>query len=233
MANVIHVVGTDTGVGKTRIAASLARGLNLRGFDTGVCKPFASGGDPKNVPADASVLMKAAGAKDDVERVSPVRFRSPISPWSASREEGREAGLDIASEAIRVLESLHDVLIVEGIGGVAVPIDTGVTYADFMTEHPGDILLVARAGLGTLNHSLLTVEALRTRGAVITGVVLNRAEPGTDPSERSNPAAIEAFTACRILADLPFTDDGREYHQLPDGLYLALSAGEEAIEQGG
>ncbi|MHC4600265.1 MAG: dethiobiotin synthase [Planctomycetota bacterium] len=218
----IHVVGTDTGVGKTAVAAALARGLGARGVDVGVCKPFASGEDPSRLPSDAEVLIRAAVARDDPALISPVRFRTPASPWAAAREEGRTSGLAEAREALRRLGSAHPVTVVEGIGGVAVPLDAGITYLEFLVEHPGSLLLVARAGLGTLNHALLSLEALRSRRIAVSGLVLNRTGPARDPSEKGNPAALEAFGTVDVLADLPFGEGDGATPELPDRLFESL-----------
>jgi len=202
-ARIVHVVGTDTGVGKTAVACALARALRERGTDVGVCKPFAAGEDPAGVPEDALQLLEAAGSGDPPELVSPVRYRLPASPWAAALEEGRLPGIAEADAALRALAAKHAVLVVEGIGGVAVPLAVGWTYLEFLANHPGQAVVVARAGLGTINHTLLTLEALRIRGIPVAGVVLNRPRPGEDPSERRNPDAIEAFGRTRVLASLP------------------------------
>jgi dethiobiotin synthetase len=206
LARILHVVGTDTGVGKTAVACALARALRRRGFDVGACKPFASGEDPAGVPSDARLLVEASGSRDAPELVAPVRFRTPASPWAAAREEGRGPGIEAAGRALETLAGRHGILVVEGIGGVAVPLAEGWTYLDFLAGHPGRAVVVARAGLGTLNHTLLTLEALRTRGIPAAGVILNRPSPGSDPSERLNPEAIEAFGRTRVLASLPHFD---------------------------
>jgi len=223
MGKLIHVVGTDTGVGKTAVAAALARGLRERGLDVGVCKPFASGEEPSQVPADAVVLIQASGATDDLALISPVRFEIPAAPWFAARVEGRPCGVEVAEDAVRALEAVHDVLIVEGIGGVAVPLDSGITYLDFLSRLTGALLIVARAGLGTLNHTLLTIEALRRRRIDITGVVLNRTGTESDPSEVGNPQGIEVFGGTDVLASLPHVEDEPERMVIPDPVYAKLS----------
>jgi dethiobiotin synthetase len=120
------------------------------------------------------------------------------------------------------LRDAHEVVVVEGIGGVAVPLDEGTTYLEFLAGHPGPVLLVARASLGTLNHTLLTLEALRSRDLAVSGVVLNRTGPDRDPSEPGNPKAIETFGRTPVLADLPFGGEGTASMELPDRLFDAL-----------
>jgi len=219
----IHVLGTDTGVGKTTVAAAIARGLRTRGVDVGVCKPFASGVDPETLPPDAAELVRASGVTDDPGSVSPVRFRMHASPWAASLFEGGGALVARAAMAVERLESLHEVLIVEGIGGIAVPLEEGKTYLDFLAVLPGTAIVVARAGLGTLNHTLLTLEALRSRGIHVAGVLLNRTGPEEDPSQPGNARGIELFGRVRALGELPFLPDGPDRLVLPDPVLDALS----------
>ncbi len=225
MGRIVHITGTDTGVGKTAVACALARLLVGRGASPGVCKPFSSGDATDRMPADARLLAEAAGSADPEQTVSPVRFRTPASPWAAAREEGRDSGLDRARRAVLDLDATHDILLVEGIGGVGVPLSEGLTYVDFMATLGGAVLVVARAGLGTLNHTLLTVEALRARRMEVAGVVLNRTGPGSDVSETLNPLAIETFGGVPVLADLPFRPEGPRDLTLPEGIPEAVACG--------
>lgn len=220
MGRIVHVLGTSTGVGKTAVACALARGLRAREVDVSACKPFACGEDPGRLPSDAAALVEAAGAGDGEDLVAPVRFALPASPWAASKAQGRETDVGCALHALRTLAGRHTVLIVEGIGGVAVPLAPGATYLDFLREMPGKCLVVARAGLGTLNHTLLTIEALSRRGLEAAGVVLNRPEAGSDPSEAANPEAIETFGGVKVLASLPHAP-GRDL-ALPDAAIDAV-----------
>jgi dethiobiotin synthetase len=222
MGTLLHVVGTDTGVGKTAVAAALVRGLRARGDSPGVCKPFASGDDPARLPADARILLEASGVSDDPALVSPVRFRAPASPWSAARNEGGPGGFAQALEALRGLDALHGILVVEGIGGVAVPLETGRTYLDFLSRAPGLSLVVARDGLGTINHALLTLEALESRNLPVAGVVLNRTAPGADSTVLRNAEAIETFSSAPVLGVLPFLETGPADLVLPGPVHDAL-----------
>ncbi|MHC5037672.1 MAG: dethiobiotin synthase [Planctomycetota bacterium] len=230
----IHVVGTDTGVGKTAVASALARGLRERGVDVGVCKPFATGEDPSLFPSDAAQLARAAKVTDEQELIAPVRFRMPASPWAAAREEGVDPGTEKAETALAVLVRAHAVLLVEGIGGVEVPLADGSTYLDILSRHPGETLVVARSGLGTLNHTLLTLRALRDEGISPTGVILNQSrQTPHDPTVGSNPDAIETFGRISVLASLPHDSQGPGGLTLPGRIFEKLGfgpSGEERVD---
>jgi adenosylmethionine---8-amino-7-oxononanoate aminotransferase len=217
----ILVTGTDTGVGKTLVAAALARALRRRGIDAGVMKPAATGVPPDD---DADLLRAAAGSDDPPALVSPLRFREPLAPAVAADREGRTPDPAAIRAAFEVLAARHDVVVVEGVGGLLVPVAWGYTVADMARDLGLPLLVVARAGLGTLNHAALTVEAARARGLPVLGVVLNRTEaaaPG--PAEETNPAALERLCGVRVLGTFPRIPGGRERD--PDALADALEAG--------
>ncbi len=130
----------------------------------------------------------------------------------AARLEGVEVRLEVILDAARALAARHAALLVEGAGGLLVPLTERATYADLAVALGLPVLVVARAGLGTVNHTALTVEALRARGLAVAGVILNRAAAVDDPSVPHNAAEIERLTGARVLASLPHCADiaGRE-----------------------
>jgi dethiobiotin synthetase len=211
-------------VGKTAVAALLLKDLAERGIDAGACKPFSSGAGAAEIPADARLLIEAGGIEDDPDLVAPVRFASPVSPWSAWKTGEPPADIEKARRAVLELGAVHEYLVVEGIGGVKAPLADGVAYLDFLGSLQGRALLVSRAGLGTINHTLLTLEALKHSEAEVIGVVLNRTTPGEDPSEETNPAAIEAFGRTKVLAELPFFGDSMAGMRLPEAVASAILA---------
>ncbi len=202
----LFVTGTDTGVGKTEVAAALVAGWRARGLDVGAMKPAQSGVEDGEV-TDADRLRAAAGGGDPAELVCPYSLRAPLAPAVAARLEGVEISLDRVLDAARELARRHAALVVEGAGGLLVPFTSRLTYADLAKALGMPVLVVARAGLGTVNHTALTVEALRARGLAPAGVVLNRAGPAVDPSEPHNPGEIERLTGVRVLASLDFERD--------------------------
>ena len=196
----VFVTGTDTGVGKTFVAAGLAAALKRRGVDVGVMKPIATGRSD-----DARQLLKASGAKDPLDLVNPVHFKAPLSPHLAAKREGSSADLKGIDRAFATLKSRHEFVIVEGAGGLLVPIRDGFTMADLAGRLGLPLLIVARDALGTINHTTLTVEAARSRGLKVLGIVVNRSRPGRpDLAERLNPQAMAKAAKVQVLASIPW-----------------------------
>jgi dethiobiotin synthetase len=192
------VAGTDTGVGKTLVAAGLARLLLNRGFRVGVLKPVASGGVPS---ADGKLLQKAARLPDSAyPGIVPVHYRQPLAPWVAGWKEG-SVPLKKVDAAYRRALAQYDRLIVEGIGGVLVPIARDFNAADWPATWRLPALVVARAGLGTLNHTLLTVEALQRRKIGILGVLVNGFK-GRELSEKTNVTALRKLLKVPVYGPL-------------------------------
>ena len=222
----LFITATDTGVGKTAVASALAALLRRRGRNVGVMKPFASGCteiDGRLVSADGLCLAKAAGADDPHERVCPVRLRHPLAPFAAAEIEGAGIDLDAVRAALAELTARHDCLIVEGIGGLLVPITADYWVLDFAAELAAPVLVVARAGLGTINHSLLTVEAAQQRGLEVAAIVLNAVEPlAGGPAEETNPEVIARLGGVPVVGPVPHCGgvdvDAGELGGLPDAL---------------
>jgi dethiobiotin synthetase len=202
----LFVTATDTGVGKTEVACALVSGARAAGLDVGAMKPAQSGLTPGEA-SDAERLREAAGGADPLELVCPYQFEPPLAPGVAARLAGVEISLPRLVEAARTLASRHAALVVEGAGGLLVPLTPSQTYADLAVALGLPVLVVARAGLGTVNHAALTIEALRARGLGLAGVVLNRTGPGDDASVPHNAAEIERLTGARVLATLPYHHD--------------------------
>ena len=194
----LFVIGTDTGVGKTLVTAGLARLLARRGVRVGVFKPASSGGS-KSV--DGLLLRRGAGLGRSWEHwVVPVTYRRPLAPWVAGWTEG---GLDLGlvERARKHLGKNFDFLLVEGVGGLHVPLTEKVWVADLARKWKYPVLLVARAGLGTINHSLLTLEALRRRKIPIAGLLLNGAK-GKSPAESTNLRALRRLAGVPVYGPL-------------------------------
>jgi dethiobiotin synthetase len=202
----LFVTGTDTGVGKTEVAVALVGGWRARGLDVGAMKPAQSGVED-GLPTDADRLREAAGGGDPPALVCPYSLRAPLAPAVAARLEGVEISLDRVLAAAAALAGRHAALVVEGAGGLLVPLSAGATFADLAVALGLPVLVVARAGLGTVNHAALTCEALRARALRVAGVVLNRSATAADPSEPHNAAEIERLTGARVLAAIPHEPD--------------------------
>ena len=212
----IVITGTDTGVGKTVVAAGLARALRIRGLghgrghgmSVGVMKPVETGCRrvrDRLVAPDAALLRRAAGSRDSMELVAPYRFQAPLAPMVAAALEKRRIRLTRLLTAYRILASRHEIMLVEGVGGLLVPLTARLSVADLIVHLGLPILIVARAGLGTLNHVLLTVAAARRHKIAILGVVLNTSRPGCPgPAERTNVAALRQLTDTPLLGTIPY-----------------------------
>lgn len=196
----LFITGTDTGVGKTVVAAGIAAGLKARGLDVGVMKPVAAGGRE-----DAERLRRAAGVDDPPDLINPVCLRRPLSPNVAARLEGVEIDIAQIERSARDLAARRDFLIVEGAGGLLVPIRDDFSMADLALRLGLPLLIVARRGLGTINHTLMTVECAKARGIAVTGVVYNDAvgmEEGVP--ERTNPEVVARLSGVPCLGIVPF-----------------------------
>jgi len=203
----VFVTGTDTGVGKTFVAAGLAAALRRRGADVGVMKPVATGRSE-----DAKILLKASGARDPIGLVNPIHLKAPLSPHLAAKLEKTRVDLGRIDRAFEELQARHQVVIVEGAGGLLVPIRDGFTMADLAKRLGLPLLIVARDALGTINHATLTVEAARARGLKILGIVVNRSRPGRpDLAERLNPAAIAKASRVKVLASISWKPASRVF----------------------
>ena len=189
------VTGTDTGVGKTVIAAALVVALRAKGRRAVGWKPVetgvAAGGD-----ADSALLARASGADEPLARPL-LSLPEALAPAVAAGRAGRSVDPHEIEARVRAMRERHDAIVVEGAGGVAVPLAWGYTALDLAAALDLRAVVVARAGLGTLNHAWLTVEALRTRGIPVVAVVLNGAASPPDLAEATNPAALQ-----RLLADV-------------------------------
>ncbi|HMF14419.1 MAG TPA: dethiobiotin synthase, partial [Gemmataceae bacterium] len=176
----LFITGTDTGVGKTTVAAGLARLLRGRGVNVRVSKPVATGAqrvDGRWISSDTMALVEAAGADNAVEAVTPWEFSEPVAPAVAARRHGVALSLDLLVRAVRDVDRPGAVVLVEGVGGLLCPIADSATVADLAKRLHLPLVVVARRSLGTLSHTLLTLEVARSRGLDVAGVVVNETEP--------------------------------------------------------
>lgn len=201
----LFVTGTDTGVGKTHVACGLARALAARGVSVGVLKPVETGVPPGAAAGpDGLALRAAAGADDPPEVTAPYRFALAASPLAAARAEGREMSLERIRAAFATLAARHAVVLVEGAGGWAVPYAPGVDTAEVAAACGLPVLVVARRALGTVNHTRLTVDAVRRAGLAVAAVVLSGPAPAGDPSAAANGALIAELTGAPVVDGPPW-----------------------------
>ncbi|MFC0331389.1 dethiobiotin synthase [Paenibacillus sepulcri] len=202
----LFVTGTDTGVGKTVVTAAIAAALRAEGRNVGVWKPVQSGSTFGSGRTDAQQLLKSTGIDELPEAVAPFSFAAPLTPLLAAREAGVTLTLEKLIASGGPLAKRYDALLVEGAGGVAVPLAEDALVADLMAELRLPALIVARSGLGTINHTLLTVSYLKLRLISIVGIILNdgeSAETHDDPSLSTNAELIEHYSRIPVLGRLP------------------------------
>lgn len=197
----MFVTGTDTGVGKTVVAAGVVAALRAEGLDVGVSKPIQSGNRAGDPDGDTMRLLALAGLDDPVDRVNLYAFAAPLAPQVAAGLE--EVTVDRSRVLDHVLSAGRDALVVEGAGGWMVPLAAGWTVADLAAELGFPVLIVARPGLGTVNHTVLTAGAVRAAGLEVAGVVLNGWGPDTDASRHTNAGLIEDYAGVRVLGMTP------------------------------
>lgn len=214
----VFVTGTDTGVGKTVASCAIAWNLRRAGLRVGVCKPMASGCRREReglVSEDAEALAHFADSRQSLSIVNPVRFVMPASPAVAAEESRQEVDYDAIARSLAVLDRESDGVVVEGVGGVMVPIDAKrprVTVLDLIESLGYPVVIVCRATLGTLNHTAMTVQMLRSRGCVIAGLVINGYEAdaakASDATMQSNRVWLERMNDVKVLATLPRAEEG-------------------------
>ncbi len=191
----LFITGTDTGVGKTRVAAMLVRTLRTAGVDAVGFKPICCGGRE-----DAELLAEASGSAVALNDVNPVWLRPPVAPYTAAMIEGRVVDVSLVREKFAQLSTAHAVVIVEGAGGWLVPITRDFSMADLAAEFALPVLVVAANRLGVINHALLTVAAIHARGLRCAGVILNQVQP---PADGDAAVVTNAAVLGELLAALP------------------------------
>jgi dethiobiotin synthetase len=223
----LFVTGTDTGVGKTLIAGGIARLLTQQGLRVGVFKPVASGcrSDRGELfSQDAAFLAACAETDYPLSVISPVTFRTPAAPITCIRLEHRPMDYEQIAAAYTWLCEKCDAVVVEGIGGAMVPLTETETVLDLAAEFDLPTLVVARPTLGTINHSLLTIRAVRDAGLPLAGVIINGYNAlDADIAEETAPEVIAQIGQTTILAIVPYdegasVEEGRLGRAVPEAL---------------
>ncbi|MCG8590156.1 MAG: dethiobiotin synthase [Proteobacteria bacterium] len=223
MSRGFFVAGTDTGVGKTWVGCALARGARQAGVDLGVMKPVETGVGPEG-PDDARALREAAGVDDPLSDICPQTFALPAAPPVAAADTRREVERAPLEAAFRSLSARHEWMLVEGAGGLLVPVTEKWTMADLALAWELPVLLVARAALGTINHTRLTLEATERRGLPVLGVVLSHADGRLSEADASNVGWLRTWLGPRLLAELEPGQDVLPWEPFAARLELASFA---------
>jgi dethiobiotin synthetase len=203
----LFITGTDTGVGKTVIAGAIADWLRRRHRRVGVLKPVATGCVHRReglVSEDAEFLAHCADAHFPLDVICPQRYAEPLAPSVAAERAKQPLDWEAVQRSLHVIEAGSEILIVEGVGGAMVPLDGSHTVLDLIRWLRLPVVVVARPDLGTINHTLLTLSALRSSGASVAGVVINRYPTDTpDAAQETNPRVIERWGKAPILCVTP------------------------------
>ena len=236
----LFITGTSTDIGKTTITAALAAAFRQLGLAVGVCKPINTGcpvrpdrsgsratGNDDLIASDATILARAAGLTENLETLlpvlSPIRYCVPVSPHLAARMEHRKPDWRRVAAALEYWQSRCDILLVEGAGGWKVPIDAATPFAigDMAAKIGLPVLIVSGYYVGTINHTWLTVQAVRQSRLPIVGIVANRRPATPDFGTMTSTDSLDKVTGVPLLAtlpDTPFDDTG----DIPPALVGAL-----------
>jgi dethiobiotin synthetase len=225
----LFVTGTDTGVGKTVIAAGVLAQWRADGLDAVPMKPVQTGCRTvrgRLVAPDLAFCLRAVGLKPgkrELADMAPYCFKPACSPHLAAKEAGVTLSIPVIERAFRRLSRAHEAVVVEGAGGVLVPLNERQTTLDLMIRLRLPVLLVARPGLGTINHTLLSLRVLHEAGLTVLGVVLNQAQPGHwGRIENDNCRTIERLGRVKVLGCLRYGAGGQS---LPDVRSTAVPGG--------
>lgn len=219
----LFITATDTEVGKTVITGAIAAALKARGLNVAVMKPVASGGvynrAGKLISEDADFLMQAALMPEEARGlVNPVCLEPALTPAVAAQVSGVVIAVDEVLEAYRTLAATHDIVLVEGVGGITAPIWENVLVADLMQALGLPALIVARPNLGTINHTVLTAAYAQAHQLAVAGIVINKWEQQDSVLQSSNLAYIEQLTQLPIIGKFPYDSAIAEHMNLHEKL---------------
>ena len=213
MGKGIFVTGTDTEVGKTFFACALARYLRALGYKVGVMKPAETGcdtADGKLVPQDAIALKAASGCDLPLEKICLYKFAEPLAPSVAAEREGRLIDVDRLLDTYQEISTAHEITLVEGAGGLMVPVLPSYSYADFARVLKLPLIVVAPNKLGVINHLLLTLEHASCKGLNVLGYVLNQMETAPSIAAETNREALLSLTAVPCLGELSYEREPKD-----------------------
>lgn len=209
MSKGIFITGTDTGVGKTFVASGLIKAMKENGLNVCPMKPVESGCKSVRgnlVPADTLALIKAAEVDEPIDLINPYRLKKPLAPAVAAQIEGITIKKSKILSAFKRLSNRYDMTIVEGAGGIMVPVYSKYLFLDLASDMKLPVVIVTRPGLGTINHTLLTISAIQNRGLKVLGVIINYAENiKKGLPERTNPIYIKKIGKVPVLGVVPYS----------------------------
>ena len=224
----IFITGTDTGVGKTLVTAALALHLKKRGLAVGVMKPIETGVLPaRAAQSDTARLRSIIESEETLGAICPYSFALPVAPLAAAQDEERTINLDTIKKVYRLLSFRYDHMVVEGVGGVHVPVTRSDNVLDLIKQLRLPVVIVGRSALGGINHALLTIEALRRKHISIVALVLNRTHSVRSAlsriQERTTLEILRKQAGVPVLGPLPY-EPGLPDRFRPAVLHMARSA---------
>jgi dethiobiotin synthetase len=200
----LFITGTDTGVGKTLVTAALARYLSSQHVSVGVMKPVETGvSDPSSLGEDAKLLRWAAGSNQTANTISPYRFSMPVAPAQAAAATQTNIDVEQIQDTLNELQKTFDIVLVEGAGGLMVPIQGGFLIADLVRTLQAPLLLVTHPRLGTINHTLLTTFCAQALEIDLVGYLINRMPSQASQAEREAPHWLASLASSHLLGVLP------------------------------
>jgi dethiobiotin synthetase len=225
MSRGFFITGTDTGVGKTIITAALIRAISLLGIRVCGMKPIETGCGKSGfrghlpgaeefrakervlIPSDGIFLKEIAQMDDPIDLVTPVRFESPLAPLPASEIENIPVDIEKIKSAYVQLSKKYEAVMVEGIGGLFVPIKRDCFVLDLAKDFGLPVIVVSRPGLGTINHTMLTVNCATKEGLTVAGIIINFSQPSDGSrAEETNPAVLRQISNIPILGIFPYLE---------------------------
>lgn len=218
------ITGTDTGVGKTVITAAIAACLKKRGIDIGVMKPIASGTPRKTGfrSSDVSLLHESSGIKDSEEMINPIFLPLPTSPYDATKILNLSIDMPIVFEKFQTLMKAHQMLLVEGIGGIMTPITRNFFVADMIKAMGLETIIVTRSTLGTLNQTIMTFKMCKEYKIPVKGLIVNYFDEKGTSAERNAPTTLYELTGLPLLGIIPFVRDYQKIDTMIGAVEKAL-----------
>ena len=204
----VFITGTDTDVGKTFVTAGISAALRKMGKDVGVMKPFAAGTPQRTgyKSEDVQLLSKAAQVNDAEELVNPYFFQIPASPFTATKNLGIEFDLNIVLDRFKQLSSLHDILLVEGIGGIMTPILKDYFVTNLIKEMNLETILITSSRIGTVNHTIMTCNMCKNYRIKICGIIINTLDTDGYPINTLQRDLVE-LTNIPVIGSIPYMGD--------------------------
>jgi len=196
MSKVYFVTATDTGIGKTFITAGLGFAAQSKGFKVGISKPISCGGIE-----DAEFYKNKLKLKDSIDAINPVKLKQPLSPYAAMKTEKKKIDVVRLKRSIKNLIKERDIVLVEGLGGAMAPVKKDYYVADMIRDLKMPCIVIARAGLGTINHTLMTIDELKKRKIRIAGIIMNGYD-GKEISQKSNAQVIEELSGIKVIGKI-------------------------------